>query len=141
MEGLIEITPDKERAKSLLGTVAMRLDAIKLLYKTDSKKFASKIIEEYYESILELITALLSLDGFKTRGDMTGSHIIVIDYLRENYSELKEHEIQLVDDLRKKRIGIKYYGRHVNIDYLISNETSIKDIINKLKLLVDKKII
>lgn len=72
---LVNITPDKERAENLLNTVSVRMDTIKLLRKTDSKKFASKIIEEYYESILELITAIMSVDGWKTRSDITGSHM------------------------------------------------------------------
>ena len=137
---VIRITPDRERAKSLLETVAVRLDAIKLLQRADSRKFSSKIVEEYYESILELITAIMSIDGFKTRSDAPGSHIAAIEYLRESYKELEESETGLIDDLRKKRVGITYYGRHVREDYIESNKVEIERIIEKLRLLVRKKL-
>ncbi|MCJ7816287.1 MAG: hypothetical protein MUP55_00370 [Candidatus Aenigmarchaeota archaeon] len=137
---LIRITPDRERAKSLLETVAVRLDAIKLLQRADSRKFCSKIVEEYYESVLELITAIMSIDGFKTRSDAPGSHIAAIEYVQENYKELEGSEIEMIDDLRKKRIGITYYGRHVREDYIESNKVEIERIIEKLRLLVRKKL-
>jgi hypothetical protein len=140
MADLIRITPDKERARSLLDTVSVRLDAIKLMQKADSRKFSSKIVEEYYESVLELITAIMSIDGFKTRSDAAGSHIAAIEYLHENYKELEENEIGLIDDLRKKRTGITYYGRHVKEDYIQLNKSGIESIIEKLTLIVNKKL-
>lgn len=137
---LIRITPDRERARSLLDTVIVRLDAIRLLQKSDSRKFSSKIVEEYYESVLELITAIMSVDGFKTRSDAAGSHIAAIEYLHENYKELEESEIGLIDDLRKKRAGITYYGRHVKEDYVRQNKSEIEGIIEKLRAIVNKKL-
>ena len=141
MEEFVKISSDKERAKSLLDMVAMRMDTIKLLYKTNPEKFTSKIIEEYYESILELITAIMSIDGFKIRADVIGSHMSTIDYLHKNYREVEEHEIRFIDDLRKKRIGIKYYGRRVKIDYVKDNQIRIKNIIKKLRSIINKKIL
>ena len=137
---LIKITPDRERAKSLLDTVIVRLDAIRLLQKSDSRKFSSKIVEEYYECVLELITAIMSVDGFKTRSDAAGSHIAAIEYLHENYKELDDGEIALIDDLRKKRAGITYYGRHVKEDYIELNRREIEGIIEKLRLIARKKL-
>jgi hypothetical protein len=137
---LIRITPDTERARSLLDTVSVRLDAIRLMQKADSRKFSSKIVEEYYECVLELMTAIMSIDGFKTRSDAAGSHIAAIEYLRENYKELEENEIGMIDDLRKKRVGITYYGRHVREDYMEENRSEIERIIEKLRLIVRKKL-
>jgi hypothetical protein len=137
---LIRITPDKERTKSLLETVAVRLDAIRLLQRTDSRKFSSKIVEEYYECVLELITAIMSIDGFKTRSDAPGSHVAAIEYLHENYKELEESETGLIDDLRKKRVGITYYGRHVREDYIEANRSEIESIMEKLKAIAIKKL-
>ena len=65
MDGIIKATPDRERARSLLETVSIRLDSIGLMKSNNISKFASKIIEEYYEVLLELITAILSMDGYK----------------------------------------------------------------------------
>lgn len=137
---LIRITPDRERARSLLETVAVRLDAIRLLQRTDSRKFSSKIVEEYYEAVLELITAIMSIDGFKTRSDAAGSHIAAIEYLHENYKELDDGEIGMIDDLRKKQIGITYYGRHVREDYIEANKREIESIIEKLRAIAIKKL-
>ncbi len=137
---LIKITQDKERAKSLFDTALIRLDAIDVLSKADKKKFLSKIVEEHYESILEFITAVICLDGFKVREDASGSHLAVIDYLRDNYKQFKEHEITMIDSLRRQRIGIKYYGKRVKEDYLDSNIKDILIIREKLIKIVKKKL-
>lgn len=129
---LIKITPDKEKARSLVDTANVRLDAILLFTKTNREKYSSKIVEEYYETVLEFISSLMFIDGYKTRSDLVGSHLAVIEYLRTHYKKFSENEIELIDDLRKKRIGIKYYGKHVNTNYLDSNENSIKEIVKKL---------
>ena len=136
---IIDTTPDRERAKSLLETVDLRLDSIKLMEDNDARKFASKIIEEYYEVLLELITAVMSLDGYKTRADAVGSHIAAINYMKR-YRELGNHEIQLIDDMRKKRISIKYYGRHIDPDFLDRREADIRSVIGKLKAISENKL-
>jgi hypothetical protein len=138
MEDLIRTFPDAERAKSLLEMVDIRMKSIKLMEK-DRELFAPKIIEEYYESILELITAIMSVDGYKTRSDATGAHIISIEYVRR-CKELNGNEIELIKELRKKRIGIKYYGHCVGSEYLKNKEDSIKTIISKLKIVLAKKL-
>ncbi|MBU0530645.1 MAG: hypothetical protein ABIH52_03480 [Candidatus Aenigmatarchaeota archaeon] len=139
MDDVIETTPDKERAKSLLEKVEVRLDSVDLMKNSDPTKFASMIIEHNYEAILELITTIMSLDGYKIRSESTGIHISSINYMRK-YKELGEHEIRLIDDLRKKRIGSKYYGRHIDSQYMESRENEVKSIIDKLKSIAKKKI-
>lgn len=52
-EDIFKITPDKDRAKSLYDIALDRLEIIKILPKDKSYK----ILEEYYEIILELLTA------------------------------------------------------------------------------------
>ena len=86
-----------------------------------------------------MITAIMCLDGYKIRSDVTGAHITSINYMRR-YKELGSHEIQLIDDMRKKRAGIKYYGRHVSDEYLRRKERDVKAIINKLKSIVESKL-
>ena len=51
-ENLIKITPDKEKAKSILKMVEKTLEMINSL---DINKFPSNITKEYYEVIRELL--------------------------------------------------------------------------------------
>jgi len=124
---IFKITPDKIRAEDLFIIANERLnDIIKVLPKDKSYK----ILEEYYEAILELITALMYVDGYKTL-----SHVKAIEYLSKNYSVLSDFQLGLIDNLRKIRHGIVYYGRKVSQDFLINNQEEIliiANIINKL---------
>ncbi len=137
---IVKVVSDRQKAKSLLDTVDVRLDLIKLMQKEDIGKYSSKIVEEYYESLLELMTTVMSIDGYKTREDLAGSHITIIEYIKSAYKEISQKEISLIDDLRKRRIGIKYYGKHVDIGYIQTYESRIKGIIEKITMLVKRKL-
>ena len=75
-EGLIKVTPDKEKAKSILKMVDTTIEMIKLI---DITKFSSNITKEYYDAIRELISVVLLLDGYETYGE--GAHKKLIEYL------------------------------------------------------------
>lgn len=128
---IFKISKDKERAKDLLEMAKERLEMLKLIPKDK----AYKIIEEYYEIIKELLTAIMYIDGYKTL-----SHVKLIEYFSTNYKELDETQIKLIDTLRKFRIGIVYYGRKISKDFLINNEEEIKKIISVLIKLVKNKL-
>jgi len=137
VKDVIRTTPDRERAMSLMDMAGIRLDSIKLMENSDSRKFASKIVEEYYETILELVTAIMSLDGYKTRSDAVGSHMASINYMRK-YREVTDYEIALMDSMRKKRIGVKYYGRNVDPEYIKRKRNEILSLIDKLELITNR---
>ena len=137
---IIKITPDRQKAASLLDTVNLRLDLIILMKNNDLAKYSSKIAEEYYETVLELITALMSIDGYKTRTDLPGSHITAIEYLGSAYKEFTGAEMSLIEDLRKRRNGIKYYGKHVDQSYITIYESQINQLIEKLIKIVRKNL-
>lgn len=120
--------------------VIVRLASVDILFKTDAEKFSSKIVEEYYEALFELITALMAVDGYKTRPEIPGTHIETINYLRTTYSELSENELQLLEELRAKRNAIKYYGKKVRLEYLQDRVITMNKTIEILKSLVQKKI-
>ena len=126
---IFKISKNPRMSKSLLEMARERLKDIKENKKT------YKIVEEYYEIIKELITALMYSNGVKTL-----SHKMLIYYLEENYQELKKAEIVLIDNLRRLRNEIVYYGQKVEDDYLINNEKDIKSIINKLIELNEKEL-
>lgn len=126
-EEIFKISEDKERAKDLFEMAKERLELLKLLPKDK----AYKVVEEYYEIIKELLTAIMYLDGYKTL-----SHIKLIEYFSLHYKELDEKEIKLIDTIRKFRIGIVYYGRKVSRDFLVNNEKDIRIIIKILLRMV-----
>jgi hypothetical protein len=129
---LIRVTPDKEKAKSILKMVEMRLE---LLTTVDHDKFSSPIFADYYEVIKELITVILLLDGFKTL-----SHKTLIEYLQKNYKEFSEYEIAFLDDIRIIRNKISYNGFFIKPDYLKRKKQDILKIIPKLKEIIKKKL-
>ena len=128
-EEIFKVTPNKVRATALVKMAQDRLGDIRKETKT------YKIVEQYYEVIKELITAIMYADGFKTL-----SHKSLIYYLQQNYKELTKEEILLTDELRKLRNNIVYYGQTIESSFLINKETSVIQIINKLIKLMNSKI-
>lgn len=120
-EDTFKISKSPVMAKSLLEMAKERLGDI------DKNSKTYKIVEEYYEIIKELITALMYSDGFKTL-----SHKSLIYYLENSYKEFNKAEITLVDELRKLRNNIVYYGQKIEKDFLINKEKEIISIIKKL---------
>lgn len=134
-EGLIKITPNKEKAKSILKMVDTTIEMIKVI---DLAKFSSNVTKEYYDVIRELMTVVLLLDGYKTYGE--GAHKKLVEYLQSNYKEFNEYEISLIDDLRITRNKIAYDGFFVEKDYIKRKINDIKEIIDKLKNIIKKKV-
>ena len=130
-EKIFRISKDFARAKDLLEISIERLDVIKILPK--DKPY--KILEEYYEIILGLITALMYSQGYKTL-----SHVSAIEYISENYKTISRNQIMIIDSVRKLRHGIVYYGKKVKQEYLLNNEDEIKEIISLLEKFVEKEI-
>lgn len=125
---IFRITKAPNRAKALFEMAEDRFKDIKNVKKP------YKIIEEYYEIIKELITAIMYFDGFKTL-----SHLMLVVYLKKNYKEFSSGEIILIDELRKLRNEIVYYGLKVPKEFLINKEKDINSIIKKLFKIVDDK--
>lgn len=80
---LIKKTPDKNKARSILKMVEKTIEMIESL---DIERFPSNITKEYYETIRELISVILLLDGYKTHGE--GAHKKQIDYLKLKLSRI-----------------------------------------------------
>tara|TARA_Y100000310_G_scaffold289262_1_gene315543 strand:- start:576 stop:971 length:396 start_codon:yes stop_codon:yes gene_type:complete len=127
----MKITPNFERARSIVGMVELIEARIKL---QSENKFSSLVISDYYEVIKELITALLLVDGYKTI-----SHKELMDYLIVNYKEFGTYSVFL-NDLRVLRNRISYEGFFAEFDYLERNQNELENIIVKLKTIIDKKL-
>ena len=136
MEDFLKIMPDKEKAKSILKMVNITLEMIKLI---DKNKFPSNVIKEYYEVIRELISIILLLDGYKAIGEK--AHKKQIEYLESKCKEFNKPEIMLIDELRIIRNRISYDGFFIKNNYVNRRYKEIKEIIIKLKSIVNKKII
>jgi len=131
VDEIFRISKDKERAEDLYEMAKDRIELLNLIPKDKSYK----MVEEYYEIIKELLTALMYLDGYKTL-----SHVKLIEYFSNNYEELEEKQIKLIDTLRKFRNGIVYYGRKISREFLINNEDEIKNIVSILFRLTERKL-
>jgi len=128
---LIKITPNSEKARSILKMVLLIEERINIQGKS---KMAALIVADYYEAIKELATALLLMDGYKTL-----SHRDLIEYLKK-YKEFTDFELTLLDDLRVLRNRIAYDGFFVDPSYLERNESTLRKIIAILKTIVNEKI-
>ena len=135
-EDLIRITPNKEKAQSILKMVEITLEMIKHIDRT---QFPSNITKEYYEVIRELMSIILLLDGYKTVGE--GAHKRMIEYLRDSYKQFNYSEISLIDNLRVIRNKIAYDGFFVKERYINRNLKNIQNIIEKIKKIINEKLI
>lgn len=88
MEELIRVTPDKEKAQSILKMVETTLEMINLIDRT---KFPSNVAKEYYEVVRELTSIILLLDGYKAIGEK--AHKRQIEYLEANYRSLTRQKL------------------------------------------------
>ena len=125
----IKVTPDKEKSKSLIETAEERID---FSARELTEKNANYIFEGYYSSILEMIHAIVILDGYKVN-----NHICLGYYLRDI---LKNDELfRLFDDCRFKRNSLVYYGKRMDFDTAKESIKKAKKLINELKNIINKK--
>lgn len=111
---------DKELAKSLLEIATRRFN---FFLKREISVF---VLEGVYEAIIELGHAFLALEGMKTT-----SHECVIEFLRNKY--LTQYESDFLHKMRKKRHGIKYYGKILSYENIKKQVNTGKRIFLKLK--------
>lgn len=129
---LLKVTPDKEKARSILKMILLLEERIKI---QDRNRMTALILTDYYEIVKELITALLLLDGYKTL-----SHKDLFEYFNKNYKTFSSWEIAVLDDLRVLRNRIAYDGFQVSHPYLDKNEITFKDCIRRLQEIIQKRI-
>ena len=118
---------DIKRAVSLLKTARKRM---KTAEKIDVRNFK---LEFVYEAIIELIEALMSLEGYKSY-----SHEADIAFLRK--INFPENIILKLDEVRRKRHRSKYYGVELKADKTEELIKFCKDIFKKLEDLLESKI-
>ena len=129
---LIKITPDKERARSIIKMTSLIKERIK---SQNRENMTALIITDYYEIIKELITAILLTDGYKTL-----SHKDLFDYLEKKYPEFDANDISNLNDLRILRNKVSYEGFFIDLSYLDRHEFLFKEIITKLEDILGDKL-
>jgi len=99
------VTPDVNRAESLIETANERISLIKEI----TKKNCNFVFEDYYTSILELLQAITFKDGYNIL-----NHICLGFYLKE---VLKRDDLYILfDDIRYKRNSLTYYGSRMDYE-------------------------
>lgn len=132
---IIKISPDKEKAKSILQMAKSRERSFKELEKI--KTFPTIIAENYYEIIKELCTAIVLVDGYKFVGER--AHKELIDFMSE-YKAFEKFEMEIIQDLRIRRNKSSYEGKPFESVYLENKKESLLKIIDKLKKILEKKL-
>ncbi len=116
------ITPDIQRAESLIETANERISLIKEI----NEKNSNFIFEDYYTSLFELLQATAFKKGFNIL-----NHICLGYYLRDILK--REDLFILFDDLRYKRNSLTYYGNRMGYETAKQAIEKCKKIIKELK--------
>ena len=103
----IKVTPNKAKAKVLLETAIGRNEFLQENSLKESN--ANYIFEGYYSSSLEMLHALVLLEGYKVL-----NHICIGYYIKDVLNDQKL--FRLFDDCRFKRNSLIYYGKTMDFD-------------------------
>ena len=110
-------------AKALIKSSEKAMNFVKTLKVNDET--SEHIISDSYDIMRELIEAKLAAEGYKSY-----SHEATILFLKK-FPQFKESEIDFLDNIRKIRNSIKYYGKE-------SNETEAKKVLSFLNSILPK---
>lgn len=123
--------PDFNLANALKKSAEKNLIFVRKLEISDEN--AEQIINNCYDIMRELIEVNLASEGYKSY-----SHEAVIIYLKK-FNNFNENEIDFLDDLRKTRNRIKYYGKESNKEEAQIVLNFMDKTLPKIKLLSDKQ--
>lgn len=119
-----QVQRNPEQAKALLELAKRRFESI----EKRKNDYPQLLLEDYYETIKELISALLAIHGYKSY-----SHECLISFMEEFYPRaLTQSQLRFLDDLRRLRSDILYRGRDVAEDYLDRNLSEIERLLKRL---------
>lgn len=91
------------------------------------------IVADVYDILRGLIEVKLALEGYKSY-----SHEATILFLKK-FKQFNEFEISFMDNLRKIRNGIKYYGKEASPEDAAKTLDFMNSILPKLKKLAEDK--
>lgn len=125
----VEIDPS--RIKFLVKTSELRIKNL-IEKKAVTNENVSFIIEDFYEAIKELLTALLLKNGMRSK-----NHQCLISFFYKNYPEY-EKEAYLIGRMSYLRNRLNYYGDLIEFEFYEKNKNEFEKIISLLKKLIEK---
>ena len=127
----VKISPDKAKARSLIETAEARLSFLR--GNQLSELNARFIFEGYYSSVVEVVHALVILDGFKV-----DNHICLGYYLRDamKWADL----FRVFDDCRYKRNSVVYYGQSMDFDVARDSIARLSGLFKEIKRVVEARL-
>jgi len=131
---IIDVFPDKQRAKSMLELAENRY---KFIQASDFSSFPTGKMESYYEIIKEISAAIILCEGFKATGE--NAHKDLFDFVF-NKRLISEQELVFLQDLRNRRNKSYYEGKQITQIYLENSEQTILNIISKLRRLIMERL-
>lgn len=138
-EGIVnKITPDLERAKSLVAESKRKIHSLqeqaeKIGIKDEN---SNDYVEYCYNIIMYLLRAGLYLKGYASSGQ--GAHEAEVSYLR--ILGFDEKDVQFMDKIRYFRNGILYYGTSLDAEYAQKCVEFTKRISAKLNRLIEREL-
>ena len=123
---ITKVKPDKQKAGSLKKMAEITLER---LDQTDTEKYPSNTLLDYYDVIHKLMESLALKEGIKTKGE--GAHQELIDYVAKQHN-FDEQMRQFLQHMRDYRNRISYEGFMINKNFILLNVAKIKGIIKKL---------
>ena len=125
----IKVTPDKSKSNSLIETAKERIE-----YSTReiNKQNANYVFEGYYSSILEILHALVLIDGYKVN-----NHVCLGYYLKEIVK--RDDLFMIFDDCRYKRTSLVYYGKRMDFDIAKDAIEKSKKLFKELNKIISEK--
>ena len=130
-------TPNQARAKSLIENSINRNDFLNQIIRAVkiTEVNANFFIEQVYDILIELIRAKMLIDGFIASGNY--AHEAEVSYLRK--LDFNEHNISLVNELRKFRNAVKYYGQRYSKEEAENSVKFLNSILPKLKKMIENE--
>ena len=123
---ITKISPDKQKSESLRKMAEITLER---LAKTETEKYPSNTLVDYYDAIHKLLESILLVQGIKVKGE--GAHQELIDFMAKQ-GKIDEPTRQFLQEMREYRNRISYEGFVVHMNYIKLNKTKIMGIIKHL---------
>ncbi len=123
-EYLREVSVDIEKIDSIVELAKERLDFVRSISLTE--KNVSFLFDDYYETIKELLVALLLKNGLRS-----SNHQCLFSFFARKYLTY-EAEIRVIQQMNFLRNRLNYYGERVSYAYYKENYKSFERIIELL---------